>query len=153
MRAIRIGGMRRVLAGLATAAACSMTWSSVADGTAGAHGPDGLVIRTVPGRSVDRATMPEPAGVIREFRVAAPAGTRMTVTVVIPGLAGVSASIPRARFDNAETCSRSRGYIRCAQAEEACPMPAADWRVRLRKISGPAGPVRIDFVVGSRRAR
>jgi hypothetical protein len=28
-------------------------------------------------------------------------------------------------------------------------MPAAAWRFRLDKLSGPAGNVRLDFVVGS----
>lgn len=131
----------------------SVAGSSAADGVAAARGGDSLLIRGLAGRSVNRATLSEPAGIIREFRVAAPAGSRLTVTAVIPGLAGVSASVPRTRFDSAEVCSRRGGTVVCVQGEEACPMPAANWHFLVRKLSGPAGTIGIDFVIGPGRSR
>lgn len=145
--------MRRVLVGLVIAVAGSASCSPVADGIGRPHGGHSLLIRTPTGASVDQATLQEPAGIIREFRVAAAARIRVRVTVVIPGLAGVSASLPRTHLDNSGTCSRHGGFVACVQAEEACPMPAASWHVRVRKLSGPAGPVRVDFVVGPSGSR
>jgi hypothetical protein len=37
----------------------------------------------------------------------------------------------------------------CTQSEEWCPMPQAVWHFRLVKLSGPAGPVRFDYVVAA----
>ena len=139
--------------GLAIAVVGSVVWSPAADGRAGVHGPRSLLIRTLAGRSVDRATLSEPAGIIREFRVAATAHIRVRVTVVIPGLAGVSAWVPRGHLDNSESCSHHGGSVVCVQGVEACPMPAANWHLKVRKLSGPAGPVRIDFVVGPEPSR
>lgn len=106
-------------------------------------------VRTLAGASVDRVELSEPAGVIRLLRVVAPAGTRVKVTGVIPGVAGVSVSLPpHSRAAAPETCSRHDGTVGCTVAEEACPMPQATWRFQVRKVAGPAGRIRIDFVVG-----
>lgn len=106
-------------------------------------------VRTLAGASVNRVEVPEPAGVIRLLRVVAPAGTRVKVTGVIPGVAGVSISLPlHSRAAAPETCSRHGGTVGCTQAEEACPMPQATWRFQVRKVAGPAGRIRVDFVVG-----
>ena len=34
-------------------------------------------------------------------------------------------------------------------AEQWCPMPQATWHFRLVKLSGPAGPIRFDYVVAA----
>jgi hypothetical protein len=137
---------------MAIAVAAFLICSAAADGTSADGGSHTLIVSSLAGRSVDRAIRSEPAGVIRQFRVVAPAHTRVTVTAVIPGLARVTASVPRARFDAAEACTRHGGSVVCVQAEEACPMPAANWRIQVRKLAGPAGRIRIDFVVGAERA-
>jgi hypothetical protein len=106
-----------------------------------------LSVRMRAGASTSRAAVVEPAGVIRLLRVVAPAGTRAKVTGVISRLARVSVSIPIARSDSSGSCERQSGAVVCNQGEEWCPMPAATWRFRVRKLAGPAGRIRIDFVV------
>jgi hypothetical protein len=108
-------------------------------------------VRVVSGETIKRFALTEPGGVIRLLRVVAPHRTRATVTAVIPHLANVSISTP----DNtiaSETCERRGAVDVCTQAEEACPMPAATWRFRLTKLAGPAGVVRIEFVIRQARA-
>jgi DNA-binding beta-propeller fold protein YncE len=83
---------------------------------------------------------------IRLLRVTVPHGTRADLTGVIPHLAGVGISTPRSTAPS-ETCGRRGAVDVCTQAEEACPMPAATWRFRLRKLAGPAGEVKLEFVV------
>lgn len=99
------------------------------------------------GATVKRFEVSEPAGVIRLLRIAVPRGTRGTLTGVIPDLAGVSISTPRSTWPS-ETCWQDGLDDVCSQAEEACPMPAATWHFVLRKLAGPAGEVRLEFVVG-----
>lgn len=106
-------------------------------------------VYTTPGASTSELKIAEPAGAIRLFRVAGPAGIRVKVTAAIPGLASVSAAIPSRRDDPSEACSRRGRAVACVQGEEACPMPAATWVLRVRKRSGPAGRIRIAFVVGA----
>ena len=36
----------------------------------------------------------------------------------------------------------------CTRWQAECPMPAARWRVTLRKRAGPAGVIQLVFVVG-----
>jgi hypothetical protein len=90
--------------------------------------------------------------VIRLLRVAVPAGARVNVIGVIPGVAGVRISTPAARNDPAESCERRSAVVVCTQSEEACPIPAATWRFQLRKLAGPAGLIRLSFVVGRGRS-
>ncbi|HUY58979.1 MAG TPA: hypothetical protein VMV16_04670 [Solirubrobacteraceae bacterium] len=147
----RITGMRKLVVVFAIVGGVILAWSGVALGERAAghlNVPGQLSIRTPAGTSDGRVEFAEPAGVILLFRVVAPVGTRAKVTGVIPGLAGVTIPIPLARSDNAETCARQGGAVVCTQAEEACPMPAASWRFRVRKLGGPAGRIRIDFLVG-----
>jgi hypothetical protein len=35
----------------------------------------------------------------------------------------------------------------CTEQFEACPMPAAAWHFRLRKLAGPGGKILVDLVV------
>lgn len=144
MRGIRVGAL---IAGVVFVA-----WSGVAGG-AGMAGRDSLLVPTRAGASVNRVVVSESAGVIRLLRVVAPTGTRVRVTGVISGLAGVSISLPRAHGDNAEICTRRGGTVACMQGEEACPMPSATWHFRVRKFSGPSGWIRIEFVVGPERSK
>lgn len=107
-----------------------------------------LSVHTRPGGGDAKANISEPAGVIRLFRVTAPVGTHVRVSSTIGGIAGVSTSIPALRDDPSDTCTQRDGRVACTQAEEWCPMPAASWRIRVRKYSGPAGWIRITFAVG-----
>ena len=105
-------------------------------------------IQLASGAAVKRFEFSEPSGAIRLLRVTVPRGTRARLTGLIPGAAGVSTSVPRGENDPAETCRRSGATVVCTQSEEACPMPRATWRFRLNKLAGPAGDVRVQFVVG-----
>ena len=147
---IRIDRMRRIRSGALMAGVVSVAWSGVAGGAPRSHG---VFVPTRAGASDARVVVSEPAGVVRLLRVIAPVGTRVRVTGVISGLARVSISLPAARADNAESCTRGGGGVACVQAEEACPMPAANWHFRVRKLEGPAGRIRIDFVVGPERSK
>ena len=51
--------------------------------------------------------------------------------------------------DGMAKCRRRGAVDVCTQPEEWCPMPAAAWRFVLRKLAGPPGWIRIDFVIGS----
>jgi hypothetical protein len=144
--------MRKVLGVAATVSALAVL-SGGATGTPSATQPGSLQIRTPAGPSVSRVTVSEPAGVIRLFRVVAKTGSRVKVTGVIPGVAGVSIPVPLDGRINSETCSRHSGRVACTEGEEACPMPAATWRFRVRKLAGPAGLIRIEFVVGPEHSR
>ena len=71
-------------------------------------------------------------------------GTDVTGTVAVGnGLAGVKISSERR-----EICRRRGAFDVCTQPEEWCPMPAAAWRFWLHKVAGPAGEIRLHFVVG-----
>ena len=104
-------------------------------------------VHVVSGETIKRFDLSEPGGVIRLLRITVPSGARVDVTGEIPRLAGVGISTPKSA-DASETCHRHSGSLVCAQPEEACPMPAATWRFQLHKLAGPAGVVRLDFVVG-----
>jgi hypothetical protein len=97
---------------------------------------------------VRRFDVSEPAGAIQLLRVTVPHGTRARITGTIPQVAGVSISTPRQRSDPSESCRRGGGTNLCTQSEEACPMPPATWHFRLHKLSGPAGVIRLEFLVG-----
>lgn len=145
--------MRRLLIALVLAWTCAATATVASSAAAIAAHRTGwasgsVSIRTAAGPGTSRLEVAEPAGVIRLFRIAAPAGTRVKVTGEIPGLAGVSTVVPALRDDPAEACSRQGRSVTCVQEEEACPMPSAIWVFRVRKLAGPAGRIRIDFSVG-----
>ena len=105
--------------------------------------PTSRKIRVGPGAMRRRFLVSEPAGVILLLRLTVPHGTRASVTGSIPGLAGVMISSERR-----EICRRRGAFDVCTQPEEWCPMPAAAWRFRLRKVVGLAGEIRLHFVVG-----
>jgi hypothetical protein len=97
--------------------------------------------------ALKRFDVPEPGGAIRLLRITVPHRMRTTLTGQIPGLAGVSISTSGSPMAS-KTCQRHGPVEECTQSEEACPMPAAIWHFVLRKLAGPAGKVRLDFVVG-----
>jgi hypothetical protein len=140
--------MRKVFGRTVVAVVTPVIALGVIGGEQAAARPAGTFVRMPAGTSVARVEVSEPAGAIRLLRVAAPRGTRMKVTGVIPGLAGVSIPVPRGGRINAETCTHHGSTVACIEGEEACPMPAATWQFRVRKTAGPAGRIRIDFVVG-----
>lgn len=99
--------------------------------------------------AVRRFALVEPAGVIQLLRITMPRGTRVSLTASIPHLASVAMSAPQSQLPS-QACERRGRVDVCTQAEEACPMPAATWRLRLRKLAGPPGEIRVQFVVGQR---
>lgn len=100
------------------------------------------------GVTVKRFGLAESAGTVRLLRVVARLGTRLTITATIPHTATVSIAAPRPRRDPSESCRQRGRFEVCTQAVEACPMPSATWRVSLHKLAGPAGQVRLEFIVG-----
>lgn len=89
----------------------------------------------------------ERGGVILLNRLTVRRGVRVVVTARIPGLAGARVTSWRLRDDPSLSCRVRGAFEVCTQGEEWCPMPAATWRFRLVKLSGPAGPVLLDYVV------
>ena len=74
-------------------------------------------------------------------------GVRAFVDAQIPRLAGARVSTSPSRNDPSLSCRRHGTVDVCTQGEEWCPMPEAVWRFHLVKLSGPAGPIRFDYVV------
>lgn len=63
------------------------------------------------------------------------------------GVAGIG--IASVDFFTVRSVCRRRGNLDvCRMRVEACPMPAATWRVTLKKLTIPAATVRLRFVVG-----
>src|ERR1700739_1400257 len=120
--------MRSVLAQFAVVGVAFAALPAVAGSKSARRRSYRTYVQTLAGASVHRVDMSEGAGVIRLLRVVAPAGTRVKVTGVIPGVAGVSVSLPvHSRAAAPETCSRHGAIVGCTVAEEACPMPGATW--------------------------
>lgn len=90
-------------------------------------------------------TISAPAGTLRRLRLILPHGARATAIAVIPALAGIRVSSPA--IGPAARCGRHGSVDVCAQDAEACPMPAANWRVRVTRYRGPAGKVRVELVL------
>lgn len=107
----------------------------------------GQSIEVGSGAAMTRFDVAEPAGVIRLLRLTVPHGTRADLAGVIPEVAGIAISTPRSTGPS-ETCHRRGVLDVCTQAEQACPMPAATWQFQLRKLAGPPGRIRLDFVIG-----
>ena len=99
------------------------------------------------GQAERRFLLRERSGVILLSRLTVPVGVRAYVDATIPHLAGTRFSTPRPN-DPALKCTRNGTSLICTQGQEWCPMPAAVWHLHLVKKGGPAGPIRIDYVVG-----
>jgi hypothetical protein len=100
------------------------------------------------GSAARRFTMREPAGVLLLTRITAPHGVRVSVEARIPNVGGSGFQTAGSRPDPALSCRPNSASAICTQSQEWCPMPAALWQMHLVKTSGPAGAIRIDFVVG-----
>jgi hypothetical protein len=99
------------------------------------------------GRATRTFSFHERGGVILVNRLTVRQGVRVFLDARIPRLAGARVSSWPSRTDPSLTCSRHGAFDVCTQGEEWCPMPQAVWRFRLVKLSGPAGPIRFDYVV------
>ena len=95
-------------------------------------------------------TMHEGSGVILLAQIAAPPGVRAFVDATNPYGGATRITTVVARHDSSLVCRLRGGLEVCTQAMEACPMTEATWRFHVVKLSGPAGPVRVEFVVGAR---
>ena len=100
------------------------------------------------GRADRRFTLREHSGVIVLSRLTVRRGVSTYVDASIPQIAGTRFSTP-GRDDPALVCKERGPEEVCTQSQEWCPMPAAVWRLHLVKLSGPAGPVRVDYVVAA----
>jgi hypothetical protein len=108
----------------------------------------GHTVYAGPGRTEDVFRMDRPYGVILLFRVTVPLGANVRVDGRIPRVAGVSLDTT-AQQSPAFLCHRRGLRNVCVQREEWCPMPDATWHFRVVKTGGPAGQIRVDFVVGA----
>ncbi len=101
------------------------------------------------GRATRTFTLRERDGVILTNCLTVSHGVRAVVEARIPGLAGARVSSWTSHDDPPLVCRRRGALDVCTQSEEWCPMPQAVWHFRLVKLSGPAGPVRFDYVVAA----
>jgi hypothetical protein len=108
------------------------------------------------GRAQASFSIKEPAGVILLAQISVPHGTHAFVAASNPTSPyGGTARMTTAsvRPDPSLACHTQGGFDVCAQAYEACPLGAAVWRLHVVKLSGPAGPIRVRFVVGPRSSQ
>ncbi len=98
-----------------------------------------------PGRAEASFRLHRLDGVILLFRATVPHRAKVRVDGRIPGVTGVRLNTAWPDL----SCRTRGGSDVCVQQEEWCPMPEATWRFRVIKTSGPAGPIRVDFVVGN----
>lgn len=89
----------------------------------------------------------EPAGVIVQYRISAPAGVRVRAWAQIPHVT-VPLAIRTAPDGPSSSCARRGSRVVCTQGEEGCPMPPATWHFRVVKLTGRAGSVVVRFRVG-----
>jgi hypothetical protein len=100
------------------------------------------------GRATRAFTLKEREGFILVNRLIVPHGVRAFVDAQIPGVAGARVQSWPNPNQPALSCRRQGAFDVCIQGEEWCPMPGTTWHFRLSKLSGPAGTVRFDYVVG-----
>jgi hypothetical protein len=99
------------------------------------------------GRHQRSFTLHEPAGMIVEYRISAPAGARVRGWAQVPDLTA-RLEIRTAPDGPSSSCARRGPRVVCNQAEEGCPMPQATWHFRVLKLAGRAGNVVVRFRVG-----
>ena len=105
--------------------------------------------RLASGRAARTFTFRERSGVILTNQISVPRGVRAFVDSRIPSVAGAEVWSWPNRNRPSASCRTDGSFDVCAQAEEWCPMPQAIWHFRLVKLTGPAGPIRFDFVVAA----
>ncbi len=111
----------------------------------------GQTVHVGPGASEASFRVKEPYGIITLFRVTVPHGAVVKVEGRLRRIAGVTLSTSardRTLWYPSLSCSQRGAADVCVQREEWCPMPQGTWRFHVAKSSGPAGVVRIEFVVG-----
>lgn len=101
------------------------------------------------GRASRTFTFRERSGVIRVNRLTVDHRVRAFVDARIPHLAGARVTSWPSSSDPSLACRRHRHFDVCTQSEEWCPIPAATWHFHLVKLSGPAGPIRFDYIVAA----
>jgi len=90
----------------------------------------------------------EPAGTILGYTISAPAGVVVRAWSQVPGVT-VPLEIRTTPNGPVASCRRGGPRFVCSQGEEGCPMPAARWRVRIAKLTGPPGRVTLGLRVGT----
>jgi hypothetical protein len=100
------------------------------------------------GRGATTFRLREPAGVVLLARISSPRGVRAFVNATIPGVAGVRFGTGHSPGPLSLSCAVHGTRTVCTQAVQWCPMPKATWRFHIAKSAGPAGDLRVDFVVG-----
>ena len=105
--------------------------------------------RLAAGRATRTFTFRERGGVILRNQLTVRHGVRAFVDARIPGVAGAKVWSWASRNDPLSPCRRDGAFDVCTQGEEWCPMAQATWHFRLVKLSGPAGPIRFDYVVAA----
>lgn len=101
------------------------------------------------GHATRTFTFREQSGVIMRDQLTVQHGARVVVDARIPDVAEATVRSWAARDDPSLSCRRDGRVDVCTQAEQWCPMPQATWYFRLVKVSGPAGPVRLDYVIAA----
>jgi hypothetical protein len=151
-----IAGVRTACrVGLAVAAASVVGLTASASSGERVHAtPDRATTRILHlglGRAQGTAWLREPSGVVLLARISAPRGVRASVELTNadyagPGVADITVASTPTRWST--SCRLHGGVNVCTEAVEWCPMIAATWRLHVTKQSGPAAPIRVDFVVG-----
>jgi hypothetical protein len=101
------------------------------------------------GRATRTFNFRERSGVILRNQLTVRHGVRAFVDARIPDVAGAKVNSRASRNDPSSRCRRDGAFDVCTQGEEWCPMPQATWHFHLVKLSGPAGPIRFDYVVAA----
>jgi hypothetical protein len=101
------------------------------------------------GRATRTFTFRERSGVILRNQLTVRHGVRAFVDARIPDVAGAKVWSWASRNDPSSSCRRDGAFDVCTQGEEGCPMPQATWHFHLVKLSGPAGPIRFDYVAAA----
>jgi hypothetical protein len=99
------------------------------------------------GRATRTFAFRERSGVILRNQLTVRHGVRAFVDARIPDVAGAKVWSRASRNDPSSSCRRDGAFDVCTQGEEWCPTPQATWHFHLVKLSGPAGPIRFDYVV------
>jgi hypothetical protein len=101
------------------------------------------------GRVTRTFTFRERDGVVLRNQLTVRRGVRVVVDARIPNAADLKIWTWVRRDDPSLSCRRDGGFDICTQGEQWCPMPQATWHFRLVKLSGPAGPVRFNYLVAA----
>jgi hypothetical protein len=101
------------------------------------------------GRATRTFTFREQDGVILRNQLTVRHGVRVVVDARSADTSVLKIWSWARRNEPSLSCRRHGGFDICTQSEQWCPMPQASWHFRLVKLSGPAGPVRFDYVVAT----